>query len=194
MKNAILATIALGTIALTSCGSDPYYQNQGGPPPGGHRPGGGGGSEAYGTGQRDGARDARSGRRYDPARNQGSVPRPFQDSYRSGYSSGYRSNDGGGGGGGGNWGGGGGGSGGGNWGGGGGGGGNWGGGGGGGGLQARQQQVFQEGYARGQRTAARGGPFIVQEINAAARAYGPQLAPQYNVGFKAGYDSVRKGR
>lgn len=174
MKNAILATIALGTIALTSCGSDPYYQNQGGPPPGGHRPGGGGGSEAYGTGQRDGARDARSGRRYDPARNQGSVPRPFQDSYRSGYSSGYRSNDGGGGGGGGNWGG--------------------GGGGGGGGLQARQQQVFQEGYARGQRTAARGGPFIVQEINAAARAYGPQLAPQYNVGFKAGYDSVRKGR
>ncbi|MGC4015788.1 MAG: hypothetical protein QM755_14875 [Luteolibacter sp.] len=94
MKNAILASLALGVTALTSCTYDSY---PGGPGPGPGYPGpgypGGGAqsSQAYRLGQNDGARDKRSGRGYNATKGQYSVAAPFRDSYRNGYAAGYRS-------------------------------------------------------------------------------------------------------
>ena len=120
------------TAVLTSC-VDPYYGqgyphgNGGGYPGGGY---GGSSSQAYRSGQTDGARDKSYNRPYNPYRGQNSVAPPFQDSYRSGYASGYRNTNVGG-------------SGGGNW---GGNGGSWGGGNGG-----SQSSYYNQGYALGSR-------------------------------------------
>jgi hypothetical protein len=93
MKNAILATLVLGSAALTSC-VDPYYgQPAGGPPV--YHPSPGYGRGAYQDGLNDGARDARNGRSYN-LRGQYSLPQHLRDEYRSGYNAGYRRADGGG--------------------------------------------------------------------------------------------------
>lgn len=101
MKKFLLLCVTAAAAFLTSC-VDPYYGPNPGFGGGGGYPGGGGGygggsSQAYRSGQSDGARDKAYNRPYNPYRGQNSVAPPFQDSYRNGYASGYRSNNGGGG-------------------------------------------------------------------------------------------------
>lgn len=101
MKNIILAAFVCGAATLTSCSYDTYPSHPGGHGPArpgwGHQPPGRPGhnqgpqsSSAYQRGYNDGARDKRTNRRFDPSRGQGTVNAPFRDSYRSGYTAGYR--------------------------------------------------------------------------------------------------------
>ncbi|MFD0893253.1 hypothetical protein KBB96_17670 [Luteolibacter ambystomatis] len=179
MKNAIIASLALGVTALTSCTYDAYPGGPGPGYPGGGYPGGGypgggypgGGaqaSQAYRLGQSDGARDKRAGRGYNPTRGQYSVAAPFRDNYRSGYSSGFRSVSGGGG-----WGGGS--------------GGGWGGGGypGGGGSH---MNVYRAGYSAGMSDRRRGLGYN------SARHWGSVPSgdhAEFNRGYAAGWAASR---
>ncbi len=98
MKRILLICITAGAAFLTSC-VDPYYGQNAGYPQGGGYPSGGGyngggyggsSSQAYRSGQTDGARDKSYNRPYNPYRGQTAVAPPFQDSYRNGYATGYR--------------------------------------------------------------------------------------------------------
>jgi len=91
MNKTILATLALGAAALTSCVYDPYAGAPGGPPPY-HQPGYG--SQAYNDGYRDGQHDHRNGRSYNPSRQYSYAP-ALREQYRAGYASGYRHSGGG---------------------------------------------------------------------------------------------------
>ncbi|OYV07372.1 MAG: hypothetical protein CFE26_01335 [Verrucomicrobiales bacterium VVV1] len=174
------------TAVLTSC-VDPYYgQGQGYPQgngngyPGGGYPSGGS-SQAYRTGQTDGARDKAYNRPYNPYRGQASVAGPFQDNYRSGYATGYRSS---GGSGGGSWGGGNnGGWGGGNnggW-----GGGNNGGWGGSGNSVAPNERLYSYGNQCGLNDRRSGGPFNPARYNQSMPATEQVF---FNKGYLAGWN------
>lgn len=179
MKRILLICMTAATAVLTSC-VDPYY----GPNPGYHGGGYGGGgyggggysgssSQAYRSGQVDGARDKSYNRPYNPYRGQNSVAPPFQDSYRNGYASGYRNANSGGG----NWGGNGGSWGGGN-------GGSWGGGNGG-----SHSSYYNQGYACGARDKRTG-----QTYNS-ARHWGNVPSGEhvtFNQGYAAGWAQANR--
>ncbi len=130
MKRILLLCVTAATAVLTGC-VDPYYGQNPGYPGGGY---GGGASQAYRSGQTDGARDKAYNRPYNPYRGQSSVAGPNQDSYRNGYAYGYRNSNVGGSSGGGNWG-----------------GGNNGGSWGGSGGSSSNQSYYNQGYALGSR-------------------------------------------
>ena len=95
MNKTILATLALGAAALTSCVYDPYAGAPGGPPPY-HQPGYGANAynDGYRDGYRDGQHDNRNGRPYNPSRQYSYAP-ALREQYRAGYASGYRHSGGG---------------------------------------------------------------------------------------------------